>query len=183
MTTRDFGFVALKLMGLFYLIDAVFSFANMVILLSASPSEAWPALPPSFAATSLARVVIYSALSFVCLFLTNTLGWWLFGDEPAPSVPTDPPRILLAVGVILIGVFLFAGNLAASVRFLVEFCVNLEGSRQWAAGDFVAFSWRDAVVSIGSVLVGAALMLRGGSIARRLSPRDAEETSSEGQAS
>jgi hypothetical protein len=107
----------------------------------------------------------------------------LFGDEPVPAVSLDGSGQLLAVGVILLGVFFFAGNLAPSVRFAVELFLNLEGSRQWVVGDFLSFSWRDAVATIGSCIVGAFLMLRGRWLANRLSHRPVVETSSDGEAS
>jgi hypothetical protein len=128
----------------------------------------------------LASIVIYAGLAFACLFFTHTLASWLFGDEPVAAVSLKGSEQLLAVGVILLGVFFFAGNLAPSVRFAIELLVNLEGSRQWVVGDFLSFSWRDAVASIGSCIVGAFLMLRGHWLASRLSHRSVVEASSDG---
>ena len=107
----------------------------------------------------------------------------LFGDEPMPAVSLDVSGQLPAVGVIILGVFFFAGNLAPSVRFAVELFLNLEGSRQWPVGDFLSFGWRDAVASNGSCIVGAFFMLRGHWVASRLSHRRVVETSNDGEAS
>jgi len=79
--------------------------------------------------------------------------------------------------VVLIGVFLFANELAASLRFLVELLLFVQEPSYGDVVDGVrdvfvnSYNLREGIVSIGSAIVGAILMFRGRAIASTLSKR------------
>ena len=92
MTTRDLGFVFLKLLGLSYLFSAFYQFANILFFLSAGPTEGGVS-PRSLALQSFTALQ-FSAL-FAALLLFATVRWRIGCSEtihPSLSFRPSPPH-------------------------------------------------------------------------------------------
>ena len=177
MTTRDLGFVAIKLMGLYCVLNAAHGLVGMLSWLNTSGTEEWLS-PRSVVVSYFAALMLSAAFAALFLFLTDPLVDWLF---PATSVQIESPstpRLWMNVGFVLIGVYLVSTNLTEVLRFLVLVFWNLEGMRRKYFNDFIQQSWKGVVDAAGAVIIGFILCFRASALARRLmSSKDLVEES------
>ncbi len=161
MSSYSWGFILLKLIGLYLLLEVVYGVIGMAALVSDLdvPGLSSPVLLVS----QFASILVTAAFSGACLFLTKTLADWLFPHLPEHDIRAQyaiDPREVLAVGMSLLGIYLVASNVSAVVGFVGELVWYLEGSRQDFVPDFWTATWRGSVPKIGSVVVGGILCVQ-----------------------
>lgn len=158
MTSRSWGIVFLKLMGLSYMLQAAIRVISMMSQISYASLEGDPN-SKLLAGFDLAGIVVTVAFAAACLYLTEPLADWLFGADKTPTEAHPIPDLLRA-GIGLLGIFLIATNVTTAAWFLGEALWYLEGSRQPLLRGFLGHSWRDFGSDLGALVVGAILCLR-----------------------
>ncbi len=167
MTTRDLGFVSIKFMGLYCILNAFNGLVGMLVFLTTPATDEWIS-PRSLIVSNFAALVLSAAFAALFLFLTRPLAEWLF---PESSIQIDSPsttRPWMYVGFVLIGVYLVSTNLTEVLRFIVLVFWNLEGMRRKYFDDFIRQSWKPVVDAAGAVVIGFVLCFRSSALVRRL---------------
>jgi hypothetical protein len=159
VSSHGFGVVLLKVMGLYFALEAVLGVFGIVTSLTDPMDVPWVA---SFAAIAyqVMYVFVMAVFSGALLIATGRVAERLFPVGVDDSRVSMDARRALAVGIGILGVYLVATNLAAVVGFLGEFAWYLEGSRQDFVPDFWRSTWRDTVPKIGTALIGCILCLQ-----------------------
>jgi hypothetical protein len=181
MTTRDLGFVSIKLLGLYCMLNAAHGLVGMLSWVNTSETGEWLS-PRSVVVSYFASLVLSAAFAAVFLFLTEPLADWLF---PAASVRIESPstpRLWMNVGFVLIGVYLVSTNLTEVLRFLVLVIWNLEGMRRKYFDEFIRQSWKGVVDAAGAVIIGVVLCLRARPLAYRLTLSATSDENTNGDA-
>ena len=166
MNTRDVGFVFLKLLGLSYLFDAFHHFVNMLMFLNTAMEGD---SPRSYAYSSFGALLLSVAFAAILLFLTEPVAELLFHDSHVEKTGASSPTSWLAIGIVLIGVYLVGNNFGHFAYKAGELIWNLGGDRRhffqfsdWIGGPW----WPNTVNSVGAVAIGLVLCFRGYSIAK-----------------
>lgn len=159
MTPRELATIALRVMGLVYLLDAVQGLVGWLALSTIEMDSTLGAVnydPMIMQAANLISIAVLAAFGLACLINTRTLVRWLFADLPA--VPAAAPvRGLETLGFALVGVFIAAWSAVGVLSAAVTVLWYLGAERRDGLPEVVSQSGASWLYAVAGVVIGLAV--------------------------
>ena len=156
VSARDLARISLRLMGLYYLVQAVRSLPGWLSMLTIDYDTTVGSLdydPALIQGANLLGIVLSGAFGLFCLLGTGTLLRWFFSDladEPAPAAAVR----LHTLGFALLGVFIAAWSVVEILHGAAIVLYFLEGSRREFLPSVAERYWSTWLYGVAGLIVG-----------------------------
>ena len=153
---RDLAKIALRLMGLYYLVQAVRSLPGWLSLLTLefdATVGGFDYNPVLIQGANLLGIVLSGAFGLFFLLGTGVLLRWFFSDLAEGPVPAAAVR-LHTLGFALLGVFIAAWSVVEILHGLTIVLYFLEGSRREFLPSVAQDHWSTWLYGVAGLVVG-----------------------------